>query len=110
MPSLPSQFPVQLSRTGNKNCRVPRAAFSNTDIELASGNFLDGFHYSPDRISLTVADIIYPQTQFWKEAQNQDMCLSNIQNVYEISDARAVRRRIIISIDLKGAFGTGGCG
>lgn len=90
MPSLPFQFPVQLSRTGNKNCRVPRAAFSNTDIELASGNSLDGFHHRPDRISPTVADIVYPQTQFWEEAQSQDMCLRNIQNVHEISDARAV--------------------
>jgi hypothetical protein len=90
MPSLPSQFAVQLSRTGDKNCRVPRAAFSDTDIELAPGNSLDGFHHRTYRISPTVADIIYPQTQFRKEAQSQDMCLRNIQNVHEISDARAV--------------------
>ena len=102
--SFPSEFFVDFLRIGIAGRDISRPARADGIRNCDAGDALEGFDEFFDARSGTRSDIVdwrcFPESFFGKEYfEGRDMCLGEINYMNEVTNARAVRSRVIVPED-----------
>ena len=97
---FPTKLALNLFRTGDQHCRIACASWANARRNLFSRNFARRFQNLIHAVAIAAATQIVNATALVLLAsQRENVCAREIDHVNVVAHTRAVRRRIVVSID-----------
>src|SRR3990170_2620162 len=100
VPGPPSQVPVDLVRRGHEARRVTGSAWGDLGGDRVTGDAPRGFDDFADGVPRTIAEVVDLPRAVVESLQGQQVCADEVGDVDIVTNAGAVRSRIVVSEDV----------